>query len=116
MINYQELHHEVYEKLIRVAKAEEITYYSEVAPLAGLDMGDPIDRIKISDILFRISSYEHQLDHPLLSAVVVLKEGNRPGQGFYTLAADLELYDGDTREEDDRFLIEELNRIYKHWR
>lgn len=115
LITHSELHHGIYEELIRVARAGQVTYYSNIAPMAGLDMSNPVDRNEIATILFRISSYEHQLGNPMLSAVVVLKEQNSPGKGFFTLAAELALYSGTTSDDEDEFLIEELNRVHSHW-
>ena len=38
------LHQTIYERLKDVAKARSITYYSEIAPLAGLDMATGADK------------------------------------------------------------------------
>ncbi len=35
------MHQAIYEELQRVAKAQRVTAYSEIAPLAGLDMANP---------------------------------------------------------------------------
>ncbi|MDG0870197.1 hypothetical protein GKO48_11335 [Candidatus Lucifugimonas marina] len=86
MIAFNELHAAIYEKLVEVAKSRTVTFYSDIAPLAGLDMIDPDHRTQISSILGRISTYEHQLGHPMLSAVVLLKEKNSTGEGFFSLA------------------------------
>lgn len=113
MISHQDLHLEIYEKLIEIAKAGSVTYYSDIAPLAGLDMSDPDHRNQIASILGRISTYEHQLGHPMLSAVVLLKDKNSTGEGFFTLAEELGLHDGIV--DDDRFLMTELAKVYEHW-
>ena len=49
----------IYDELCRVAKSRDITYYSTIAPLAGLDMGSPGDGNRISRILGDISTAEH---------------------------------------------------------
>jgi hypothetical protein len=71
------------EKLISVAKSGRVTYYSEIAPIVDLDMGNPDDRNKISNILDEISSHEHDKNRPLLSVVVIHRQDNIPGNGFF---------------------------------
>ena len=98
----------VYEEILRVARSRGITYYSDVAPLAGLNMDSPADRNHISRILGDISTTEHQGGRPLLSAVVILRDENRPGRGFFSLAQELGLYDGD----DVQYWTQELQRVH----
>ena len=99
-------------KLMEVAKSREITYYSDIAPLVGLDMSLPPDRNHIARILDEISRSESASGRPLLSAVVVLKDRNIPGEGFFTLAKELRLYDG---TDDDGFWAGEVQRVHEHW-
>jgi hypothetical protein len=106
------MHKEIYDKLKAVAKAGHVTHYSEVAPLAGLDMSLQEDRNKIATILDEISTFEHQQGHPLLSAVVIHKDDNIPGQGFFTLAKRLGLHEG---EDNYLFFIQELRRAHDYW-
>lgn len=106
------MHKEIFEKLKAVAKAGQVIHYSEVAPLAGLDMSLQEDRNKIATILDEISTSEHHQDHPLLSAVVIHKEDNMPGQGFFTLAKKLGSY---KVEDNFLFFIEELRRVHDYW-
>lgn len=102
----------IYQQLQVVAKSKECTYYSDIAPLANLDMKNVGDRDQMADILGEISSHEHRQGRPMLSAVVISIEGNKPGVGFFGLAGDLGLYDG---HDDDKFWFEELNRVWEHW-
>ena len=102
----------IYDKLREVARSKCTTYYSEIAPLAGLNMDSPEDRKRISDILGDISTAEHYAGRPLLSAVVIRKEENSPGPGFFGLAKDLRLHDGD---DDFRYWVQELQRVHNHW-
>jgi hypothetical protein len=103
----------LYERLCDVARQEDIARYSEVAPIVGLDMANPEDRVCISKLLDDISRHEHRLGHPLLSAVVIHKEDNMPGNGFFVLAQELKLFRGG-----DRFgyFLQELRRVHEHWR
>ena len=91
------MHKEIYDKLKAVAKAGQVTHYSEVAPLAGLDMSLQEDRNRIATILDEISTSEHHEGHPLLSVVVIHKDDNMPGQGFFTLARRLGLHKGEEK-------------------
>jgi hypothetical protein len=103
----------LYERLCDVARRGQVTRYSEVAPLVGLDMSDAEDRDRISVLLDEISRHEHAEGHPLLSAVVIHMDDNIPGNGFFTLASQLGLFRGG-----DRFVyfVEELRRVHDHWR
>jgi hypothetical protein len=103
----------LYKRLTEVARRGSVTRYGEVAPLVGLDMAVPGDRDRISILLDEISRHEHGLGHPLLSAVVIHKDDNMPGNGFFALAQGLKLFRGG-----DRFLyfVEELRRVHDHWR
>ena len=105
-------HQRIHDKLIAVAQARETTYYSDIAPLAGLDMGSEFDRIRIAQILDEISRGEHSSGNPLLSAIVILKGENLPGKGFFNLARQLGRHTG---RDDDTYWIEELGRVHQHW-
>ena len=78
----------IYKELIRVAKRKGTTYYSDIAPLAGLDMSLEADRISIAQILDTVSTSEHESRRPLLSAVVIGKGAEQPGKGFFDLLDD----------------------------
>lgn len=103
----------LYERLCGVARRGQVTRYSEIAPLLDLDMADAEDRSQISVLLDEISRHEHELGHPLLSAVVIHMDDNIPGNGFFTLASQLGLF-----RSGDRFIyfVEELRRVHDHWR
>ena len=102
----------LYAHLCEIARRGDVTRYSEAAPLIGLDMAIPDDRNNISELLDEISRYEHQLGHPLISAVVIHKEDNIPGNGFFTMAQGLGLFQGRDRF---MFFVKELRRVHDHW-
>jgi len=106
------MHRAIYDKLRLIAKAGVVTTYSEIAPLAGLDMSLPDDRNRIREILGEISTAEHAEGRPLLSAVVVHRDNNMPGHGFFTLAKQLGLHRGG---DDFGFFIRELRRVHDCW-
>ena len=108
------LHTPIYETLKNFAKQEQTTTYSEIAPLAGLDMENPADRDQIRQILGKISTYEHQHGRPMLTAIVVHKQDNIPGPGFFELAQHLGLY----RNNQDKlvFFCNEVTRVHAAWK
>lgn len=106
------MHQAIYDRLAQVARAQGMITYSQVAPLAGLDMGNPAHRNELGRILGEISTYEHEQGRPMLSAVVIQQESGMPGQGFFTLAQELGIYGGG----DDRgFFSRELSRVHAQW-
>ena len=103
---------DIHEELLRVAKTSGYVNYSDVAPLAGLNMELAHDRNQIARILDGISQSEHDAGRPLLSAVVVRKDENMPGNGFFTLAKRLGLHtEGDNLD----FWLAELRRVHDYW-
>jgi hypothetical protein len=84
----------------------------ELAPLAGLDMDLPADRVKLGDILGEISMFEHKNGRPLISVIVVHKENNMPGNEFFRLAKQLGIYGGG---DDLGFFVRELRRVHEYW-
>lgn len=103
------LHPSIYETLKRVAREQRTTTYSEIQHLAGLDMESPADRNTMREILGKISTFEHQNKRPMLTAVVIRKEDNIPGDGFFELARHL----GVMRRGEDplAFFAAELTRV-----
>ena len=110
------IHQAIYDRLKTVAKGGDITYYSEIAPLAGLDMATEVGRIRIAQILDEINHYEDGYDRPMLSAVVILKEYNMPGAGFLECARHLGKYHrGDDEKNRLMFWIRELEKVHNYW-
>ncbi|MFH1703730.1 MAG: hypothetical protein ABIB41_09965 [Nitrospirota bacterium] len=106
------MHQGIYQEIKSVAQKQGIIHYSEIAPLANLDMSSPEDRREIGHILGEISRYENAHGRPMLSAVVVHRNNNKPGKGFFELARELGVYDG---IDNDDFFIRELNRVHEYW-
>ena len=97
------------EELKKIAKAGKTAYYSDIAPLAGLAADSKEFRI----ILTRISRDEHKAGRPLLSVVVVGKNEGIPRLGFFKLAKELGLMQG---EDQKAFFEEELKKVHEQWR
>ncbi len=107
------MHEQIYKRLVNVAQAGGYITYSDIAPLAGLDMTLQADRTEIGRILGEISTFEHNQGRPLLSVIVIHRDNNMPGEGFFQLARDLNRYQG---ADDLLFFIQELQRVHQHWR
>ena len=105
------MHQGVYEELKRVARAGDVTNYSTVGQMIGLDMENPADRNRIAAILDEINHYEHQHERPMLSAVVIRQDINMPGEGFFTCARALGKYVGGN---DLVFWVHELAEVHKY--
>jgi hypothetical protein len=107
----------LYEKLVQLAKNEELTFYSKIAPLLNLSMDNEDDRDKIAQLLGEIAKNENQQNRPMLTALVIHKgNDNNPGEGFFSIAKELNLYDG-SRDQLDRvtFWVNQVRKVYNYW-
>jgi hypothetical protein len=107
------MHEAIYERLKAVAREGKTITYGEIAPLAGLDMANEADRIKITELLQEIGSFELQHNRPMLPAVVVQKSKNMPGQGFFRAARRSGAYKGN---DDPGYFQEELRKVHEYWK
>jgi hypothetical protein len=110
------VHDAIYAKLRDVAANEQVVFYHQIAPLAGLDMSLVDDRNRIADILDEISTFEHRRGRPLLSVVVVQVDTGRPGKGFYKLATRLRLFSGRSDIDEMEFFIATVKQAYSAWK
>lgn len=101
----------LYDRLLGIARAGDVTRYSDVAPLVGLDMSRENDRARMGELLDEISSFEFGNGRPL-SAVVIRADINIPGAGFFVLAVQTGLFQGDDRVV---FWVGELTRVHQYW-
>jgi hypothetical protein len=106
------MHQAIYETLIQTPKDQKVVSYSEIAPLAKLDMDNPDDRNRIAEILDEISRHEHAQGRPLLSAVVVHRGEGTPGKGFFSMARSVGVQKG---KDDVTFFAHELTRVHRQW-
>jgi hypothetical protein len=109
-----EIHQAIYQKLKTTAATKKhVVFYSEIAPLADLNMDLARDRAKLGNILGNISIYENNNNRPMLSVVAVEKRTHQPSYGFYNLAKELGLYND--HQDQDAFFIDQLNKAYDFW-
>lgn len=109
---------DLYKTLVATASSEKATItYSEVAQLLNLSMRHTEDRQKLAGLLDEISRSEHEQGRPMLSAVVVHKDGNQmPGSGFFDLAQKLNLLNSRSTNSELTFWVEELKSVRNHWK
>jgi hypothetical protein len=100
------------DRLQKIARQGGTAYYSDIAPLLGIDTGDPYFGVRIGRILDEVNHAEHAAGRPLLSAIVIAKETGMPGEGFFTCARDLRRYTG---RDDLAYWVEELRRVHDYW-
>ena len=65
------MNQKIYERLLSVARDQNRGYttYSEISPLADLDMENPADRDTMSRLLEQIARHEQDAGRPMLTAV-----------------------------------------------
>lgn len=102
----------LYERLCEVARRQDTIFYGEVAPIAGVDTENPNFAALLGRLLDEINHAEAANGRPLLSAVVIGKENNMPGSGFFTCARQLRLYSG---KDDLKFWLDELTSVHEYW-
>jgi len=79
-------------------------------------MATEVGRIRIAQILDDINCHENDNARPMLSAVVILKEYNSPGVGFFECARGLGKYHGSNDAKDRlMFWIRELEQVHNYW-
>jgi hypothetical protein len=108
---------DIYENLKSLARSQNLISYSELNEELnlGFDFESPHDRDLIGELLGDISRFEVSQNRPMLSALVVHKEGQSykdPGEGFYKLAHALGRYHG---KHDYLFWAAEVKEVYNYW-
>jgi hypothetical protein len=72
---------DVRQRLIEAAKQRRLVCYGELMRDFRLARGR-----HIADVLCEISQYEHDRECPVLSAIVVKKQGLKPSGGFWEMS------------------------------
>ena len=82
-----------------------------------LDMQNPQHVQILAKSLTTISESEHRNGRPLLSAIVFDKKKGIPGNGFFTMAADLKKYNGGNENDLKKiiFFTQERDAVYDYW-
>ena len=69
---------------------------------------------EVGEMLGVISTIEHFLGRPMLSAVVVRKDTGKPGNGFFELAKSLGKFNPNSQRKNS-FWQQELQNVYNTW-
>ncbi len=109
---------ELYEELKIIARNKKLTYYSLIAPMLGLNMEVEDDRNEIARLLGQIAIHEQENGRPMLTSLVIHKgNDNNPGEGFYSIANELGIYNG-SRNNLDRitFWVTQVSLVHGYWK
>lgn len=107
----------LYDELARLACARRLATYSDVSPLIGLSMDNEADREEIARLLGQIAEFEHGQGRPMLTALIVHRgNDNNTGEGFFSIAHELGLYNG-RRDQISRltFWVNQVTAVHNHW-
>ena len=105
----------VYEALKQVARTGTVTHYSDIAPLAGVNLNTGRGRREIGSLLAEVCLSEAQQGRPLLGSVVVRKDSQMPGKGYFRGAQNLGKFHGGSDEDRRAFWLQELKRVHAYW-
>jgi hypothetical protein len=111
------MHTAIYNRLTELARARQLTTYSDIAPLAGLSMENDEDRERISQLLGEIVLHESANGRPMLTALVVHRgSDNNPGEGFFAIANEVGRFNG-SRQKLPRleFWVRQVQEVYDYW-
>lgn len=118
MANYPDYetvdYHLLYGELIRTAQHRGTVTYKQLAPVVGLPTTGNYMGNRLGSILGAISQNEVNQGRPMLSAVVV-KANGEVGDGFFTLAQQLDLLTSDDESAKQAFWEAEKRKIYEVW-
>ena len=92
------------------ARRKDTVAYSEFVKKIHSNQLEPHD-VRLIGLLGEISTEESTAGRGMLSALVVVKDENMPGSGFFELAKQL----GYDTKNHDTFWAEEVNRVYAAW-
>lgn len=94
--------------LVHAARFHQVVDYGDVYRAMGTGRG------YIGQVLDELNRREHAAGRPLLSAIVVTKQGGAPSRGFFTVATELGVYEGGDKQS---FWTEQRDRVWNFdWR
>jgi hypothetical protein len=96
--------------LIEIAKKQDTIPYSELVRKV-LIISIEASSYGLADMLGEISTAEDAAGRGMLSVVVVHKEDNMPGKGFFELAKIL----GRDVSDKEKFWVNEVKKVYSSW-
>ncbi|MCH8556015.1 MAG: hypothetical protein LAT76_12715 [Schleiferiaceae bacterium] len=103
--------------LKKAARKQEIMSYKDLVVKGNLpyDLGNMAHRQELGHDLGEISAHCHYQGAPLISALVIDKQKNQPGLGFFRLAEKLGKYNGSTnKNKQEEYWIKELKEVFSY--
>lgn len=107
-------YHLVYSELIRAARHRGTVTYQELAHVVGLPLRGSYMGKRLGQILGAIARNEVDQGRPMLSAISVTVNGEA-GKGFFTLAQEFGLLDGDNEQDMLDFWEDQKKQCYHTW-
>lgn len=107
------MHDAVYQALVRRARTGRLITYSELAAVGGFDLVEEKDREELARSLDEITDFELSQGRPLIAAIVVSKETNRPGGGFFVFARARGRVG--PAEDEDTYWAREVGQVHAAW-
>ncbi|RDY22428.1 hypothetical protein CHF27_013495 [Romboutsia maritimum] len=109
-LKLNEKHLEIAKILVEKIKNEQTISYSELSEKVGIILGK---NSELYHYIGDLSYYSFDNEMPLISAIVVRKEENMSGEGFYGVYEDKRDIKVNKNKHIEVF-IEELNRVMKY--
>ena len=106
----------IHGRLVRLAQVRRTTTFDEIAAMVGIDARGRLSPSRTMKALSEISTYEHSRARPMLSVIVLHREGRSPGPEFFALARSLGRYSGDDEASERKFLETETQSVWDQWR
>ena len=109
-------YYKVYSALIYAAKDQKRLNYSDIAKIMGIPETGNYMGAETGHMLGEISENEHNNGRPMLSALAHKSNYNKPGEGFYVLACQLNLLNENaTAKEKKDFWKTQCDLVYTKW-
>lgn len=106
----------IHGRLVRLAQARRTVSFDEIAAMVGPDARGRLSPSRTMKALSEISTYEHSRGRPMLSVLVLHREGSSPGPEFFALARSLGRYSGDDEASERKFVETEVESVWDQWR
>ena len=121
MMNYSQKKEYVYNRLKQLAGAKQPITYGQLLREMDIEPRESWEKNRHQELRYimgKISSEEYEKGSPLLSALVIHKEGDQlPGKGFFVglfeQIGKQPIYDPDQRLG---FWVNEVNALYEKWK
>lgn len=103
--------------LLDAARTQTTVSYADIIHVAGLTLSGDALSGALGYLFYDIVQAELAKDPnaPMLSAIALPKEGNRPSKGFFDLARELGRLESTLPKDEDAFWVKEVNKVYAYW-